>query len=407
MIPAAWTDIPSPGALPEQRRNALETYLAQGLPHARQEDWHYTVLDHLTRLPLHPPAGVGAQPVLDEVPGHDLMFANGYLVQAGSMLPPPILRALQEQDLQAIAKGAPRTALTMLNAALWRSGGCLEVPRGQRLERPVFLRFATDEADVMSHPRSRIRLGADAEAVIVESYVGATTANYWCNPVTEIELAPGARLTHVRLIEEGTGATHTGLTAVHMERDSTYNLLDLSLTGRVCRHELHLSLAGEGAACRLDGLILTDGRRHSDHHLRVEHAVPRTTSRTCYRGIASGRGRGIFDARVLIRPGADGADARQDSRNLLLSPHAEIDAKPQLEIYADQVQASHGATVGRLSDEALFYLRTRGIELSDARRLLLGAFAGEALGLIQATGLDGWLTPRIDARLHEIGETMK
>ena len=407
MIPATWTDIPAPGALPEQRRNALETYLAQGLPHTRQEDWHYTALEHLTRLPLHPPASTDAQPVLDEVPGHAVIFADERLVHADSILPTPILRALREDDLDAFVTLAPHTSLTALNAALWRGGGCLDLPRGQRLERPVFLRFVTEEADAMLHPRTRIRLGAGAEAVVVETYAGMTQANYWCNPVTEIELAPGARLTHVRLIEEGTGATHTGLTAVRLEPDSAYGLLDLSLAGRVCRHELQLRLAGEGASCRLDGLFLADGRRHSDHHLRVEHAVPRTASRTCYRGIASGRGRGIFDARVLIRPGADGTDARQDSRNLLLSPHAEIDAKPQLEIYADQVQASHGATVGRLSDEALFYLRARGIERSDARRLLLSAFAGEALGLIQAAGLGDWLAPRIEARLHDIGETMK
>lgn len=407
MIPVAWSGMPTPETLTGQRRSALESYLMLGLPHSRQEDWHYTALDHLTRLPLHPPAEMDARQVLDEAPGHDLIFAGGRLVEARSILPSPILHAFAEHDLDATAAIVPQTALTALNAALWQGGGCLDVPPGLRLQRPVFLRFLSAEAEAMVHPRSRIRLGAGADAMVVESYAGATEANYWSNAVTEIELAPGARLTHLRLIEEGAGATHTGFTAVQMAQDSTYNLLDLSLTGRVCRHELHLRLSGEGAVCRLDGLILADARRHSDHHLRVEHAVPRTASRTCYRGVASGRGRGVFDARVLIRPGADGADARQDSRNLLLSPHAEIDAKPQLEIYADQVQASHGATVGRLSDEALFYLRARGIEPGDARRMLLAAFAGEALGLVQESGLGDWLTPRIEARLHAIGETMK
>jgi Fe-S cluster assembly protein SufD len=403
MIPASWTDLPAAETLPERRRKALAAYLARGLPHTRLEDWHYTALDHLTRLPLHPPAGQPA--VFDEAPGPHLSFANGRLVAADGGLPAAILHALQEDDLATAI--APETALTALNAALWRVGGQLDVPPGHHLERPVFLRFLCDEAQAMLHPRSRIRLGAGAAAMIVETYAGTTQENYWCNAVTEIELAPGAHLIHLRLMEEGPAATHTGLTAVQMARDGTYELLDLSLTGRICRHELHLSLAGEGAVCRLDGLFLADGRRYSDHHLRVEHAVPRTTSRARYRGIASGRGRGIFDAHVLIRPGADGTDARQDSRNLLLSPHAEIDAKPQLEIYADQVQASHGATVGRLSEEALFYLRTRGIGQHDARRLLLTAFAGEALALIQAAGLGDWLTPRIEARLHDIGETLK
>jgi Fe-S cluster assembly protein SufD len=407
MIPVTWRDMSTPGALSEGRRSALEAYLAQGLPHSRQEDWHYTALDHLTRLPLHPASETDAPRVLDEAPGDVLIFAGGRLIHAASRLPSSILHALQDQDLEATATLAPATALVALNNALWRGGGYLEVPPGQRLERPVFLRFLNDEAEAMSHPRSRIRLGAGAEAVLVESYAGGTEANYWCNALTEIELAPGARLTHVRLIEEGAGATHTGYTAVQVTQDSRYDLLDLSLSGRICRHELHLHLAGEGAACRLDGVFLADGRRHSDHHLRVKHTVPRTMSRTRYRGIASGRGRGIFDARALIRPGADGAEARQDSRNLLLSPHAEIDAKPQLEIYADQIQASHGATVGRLSDETLFYLRARGIADKDARRLLLTAFVGEALGLIQEAGLGDWLSPRIEARLDAIGETMK
>lgn len=406
MIPASWTDIPAPLALPEDRRAALERYLAQGLPHTRQEDWHYTALDHLARLPLHP-ATQDAQPVIDEAPGHDLIFAGERLVQTTSTLPTTLLRALAEGDLATAPAIAPRTALAALNAALWKGGGCLTVPRGQRLERPVFLRYLIDEPEAMLHPRSLIRLEAGAEAVVVESYTGATSDNYWCNPVTEVELEAGARLTHIRLIEEGAAATHTGLTAARLAAESRYALLDLSLNGRVCRHELHLTLTGAGAACRLDGLFLTDGRRHSDHHLRVEHCVTGTASRTTYRGVAAGRGRGIFDARVLIRPGANGTDARQDSRNLLLSPHAEIDAKPQLEIYADQVQASHGATVGRLSEDALFYLRARGIDRFEARRMLLAAFVGEALGLVAEAGLGDWLMPRITARLNEIGESIK
>lgn len=407
MIPTTWSDIPTPATLPEPRRTALETYLAQGLPQNRQEDWHYTDLAHLTRLKLHAPVAADVSPVLDEAPGHDLIFADGALVQSRSSLPASLLRRLEEDDLVDAPVLAPRTALAALNAALWRAGGYLTVPGGQRLDGPIFLRFLTGAPEAMLHPRTRIRLEPGAEAVVVETYTGATAANYWCNPVTEVELAAGARLTHIRLIEEGPAATHTGLTAVRLGAESRYALLDLSLTGRVCRHELHLTLTGAGAACRLDGLFLSDARRHSDHHLRLEHAVPGTASRTTYRGVAAGRGRGVFDARVLIRPGADGTDARQDSRNLLLSPHAEIDAKPQLEIYADQVQASHGATVGRMSEEALFYLRARGIARVEARRLLLAAFAGEALGLSADTGLSDWLMPRIEARLYEIGESIR
>ncbi len=401
MIPAVWR-LPSAERLEGARREAYETWLALGLPHTRLEDWRYTSLEHLTRLPLHP-AGSERQDVLvDEAPGHGLVFADDRLCAAYSTLPAGILGLLEGEP----GRIAPTTALTGLNAALWRAGARLELPRGERLQRPVFLRHVATEAEAMLHPRTRIHLAADAEAVVVEQYAGLTDSTYWRNAVTEIELEAGARLTHIRLLEEGQAATHTGCTAVRQHVGSDYRLLELSLSGRLCRHELHLALTGARASCRLEGLFLADGRRHSDHALRVEHAVPATASRALYRGVASGRGRGIFDARVLIRQGADATDARQDSRNLLLSPHAEIDAKPQLEIYADQVQASHGATVGRLPEDALFYLRARGIEAGEARRLLLAAFVAEALGIMREAGLSDWLMPRIEQRLSMIGEKL-
>lgn len=294
-------------------------------------------------------------------------------------------------------RGLPR-----LNAALWQEGTCLRVPAGERLPQPVFLRHAAGEADAMLHPRLFVNLAEGAEAVLVEHYVGEPGLTYWQNGVAEILLERGARLTHLRIVEESDAATHTGLTVVHQSSASTYRALNLILGGRMVRHELAVSLDGEGAAAQLDGLFVADGRRHADNHLRVEHVGPRTTSRTTYRGLADSRGRGVFDARVTVHKGAAGTDARQSSRNLLLSPHAEIDAKPQLEIYTDDVKCSHGATVGRLDEDALFYLRCRGIDEQTARQLLMEAFAGEALGLLDDPGiggLRGWLMPRLLAVL--------
>ncbi|MCS6786864.1 MAG: Fe-S cluster assembly protein SufD [Thiobacillaceae bacterium] len=384
MIPAAWTELPAPQRLSAARLAAWQAWLALGLPHKRLEEWRYTSLEHLARQALHPAAS-GLAP---QTPG---------LIRC--------LRPLHEEDLGALPALAPRTALERLNAALWREGALIELAPGQHLAEPLLLSFQAPEADAMLHPRTRVRLGEGAQAVLVEDYACAgDPLGYWRNPVTEIELAAGANLIHLRLTDESTAATHTGLTAVILAERSRYALLDLGLGGRVCRHELHLRLAGAGAIARLDGLFLADGRRHCDHHLRVEHAVGDTTSRTRYRGIASGRGRGVFDAQVVIRTGADGADARQDSRNLLLSPQAEIDAKPQLMIHADRVQASHGATVGRLADDALYYLRTRGIAAPAARRLLIDAFAAEALGLIDESGLQAALAGRVQRRLASLAE---
>lgn len=401
---APWLELPPPARLPAPRRAALEDFLSQGLPGPRQEDWRYTPLDHLSRQALHPPRDDAETALIPEdYPGALLAFLDDRLIWQDTGLPPEVLGSLADAgDLPVyslLGTLAGTGALAQLNRALWRDGALLHVPRGVRLRQPVFLRFATGQAGALLHPRVLVRIGAHADAILVEHYLGDTQAPYWRNGVTEVSLEPGARLTHIRILDEGDEATHTGLTAVRQDRDSAYRCLDLSLGGRVCRHELQVHLAGEGARARLDGLFVADGRRHADLHLRVEHAAHHTESATLYRGMAAGRGRGVFDARAVVRPGVSGADARQSSRNLLLSPHAEIDAKPQLEIHADQVKASHGATVGRLDPDALFYLQSRGIAPDEARRLLLAAFANEALGLLEDAGLRDWLAPTLARRL--------
>jgi Fe-S cluster assembly protein SufD len=233
----------------------------------------------------------------------------------------------------------------------------------------------------------------------VEHDQGTPDLTYWHNSVTEIVLGEGARLTHIKLDENSAAATHTSLTLVGQSRDSRYHALSLLVGGRVARHDTRVNLNGSGAECQLDGLFIADARRHIDQHLHVDHAAPHTTSRQTWRGIAAGRGRGIFDARVVVQPGARKADAQQSSRNLLLSPHAEIDVKPQLEIHADDVKCGHGATVGQLDEAQVFYLRSRGIAAEAARALLLRGFAEEALGLLKNTGLADWLEPHLAAAM--------
>lgn len=251
----------------------------------------------------------------------------------------------------------------------------------------------------MLHVRNLVVLEAGAEAVLVEHFRGAPELAYWHNGVTEIVLGEGARLIHLKLTEESAAATHTGLTLVEQARDSRYHSLSVNVGGRVVRHDIRVNLIESGAECQLDGLFIADARRHIDQHLHVDHAAPHTTSRQTWRGIAAGRGRGIFDARVVVQPGALKADAQQSSRNLLLSPHAEIDVKPQLEIYADDVKCGHGATVGQLDEAEIFYLRSRGIDADAARALLLRGFAEEALGLLDHTGLADWLEPHLAAAM--------
>jgi len=406
--PTAYLDalshIDAPSNITAARQDFLGKFLQAGLPDSHQEDWRYTSLAHLERMPLHAPEAMPETlPALEDYPGALLAYSDDRLVWQDTTLPATVLSTLSD----AIGSGMPAAfgslagngSLTQLNAALWREGACLRVPAGERLRQPVFLRFAAAEPDAMLYPRVFIHMAVGSDAILVENFLGDPGIEYWQNPVTEIILEAGARLTHLRIIEDSKLATHTGLTAVHQASDSSYRALNLTLGGQVARHELKLTLAGAGAEARLDGVFIVEGRRSAEQHLRIVHLAPRGNSRTFYRGLADGRGRGVFDGRVEVRAHADGSDAQQSSRTLLLSPHAEIDAKPQLEIYADDVKCSHGATVGSLDEDALFYLRSRGIDSETARRLLLEAFVGEALGLLDDTGLRDWMMPRLLARM--------
>jgi Fe-S cluster assembly protein SufD len=389
----------------DARHQALEHFLASGLPTPREEDWKYTSLDHLQRAEWHAPGHAPATAVTEDYPGVVLKFSNGRLSESN----PQTLHAhslaahagntLVARYLGQLAGTLPGgAALAQINRALWQDGLWLHVPAGQH-SPPLFVVHSASEADAMLHLRHLVVLEAGASAVLVEHYTGTADTPYWNNIVTEIVLGEGARLTHIVLTEESAAATHTSRVAVQQARDSTYHALSVSLGGRLARREVWVNLGETGAGCQLDGLFIADARRHADHHLHVEHAAAHTTSRQTWRGMAAGRGRGIYDARVVVRPGAQKADSLQSSRNLLLSPHAEIDVKPQLEIYNDDVKCGHGATVGQLDAAQVFYLRSRGIDAGAARALLLRGFAEEALGLLKNTGLAGWLEPHLAAAL--------
>lgn len=405
LLDDAFVRVEGPDWLADERRAAMQRFKKTGLPRTRDEEWRYTRLDHLARQPLHAPIEV-AEPALpiEAYPGTLLAFMDDRLRWRDTRLPPDLLGSLADAPPTVrahLGSLAGDSSLVMLNSALWREGVLLRVPARERLRHPVFLRFAAGQADVMLHPRVLVLMEPDSDAILVEHFHADTGVPHWQNAVTEIVLSAGARLTHVRLLENG-AATHTHFRAVHQERDSRYRSLDLTLGGRVVRSDLVVTLAGDGAESRLDGLFIADDRRHADHHLRIQHAAPRTQSRATWRGIAADRGRGIFDAKVAIQPRAWQSVAYQSSRNLLLSPHAEIDVRPQLEIYNDDVKCGHGATVGRLDDDALFYLTSRGIDAASARAMLLAAFAGEALALADDAGLRDWIQARVETHLPRL-----
>jgi len=387
------------------REVALERFFTHGLPTPRDEDWKYTALDFLERAELHAPQHAAEDWASEDYPGTVLKFGNGRITDVYTQsthahsLADRADTALVVRHLGQLADTLPGgAALAEINSALWRDGLLLHVPAGWKAA-PLFMVHRASEADAMLHLRHLVVLEAGAEAVLVEHGLGAPDLAYWHNSVTEIVLGEGARLTHLKLDENSAVATHTGLTLVQQARDSRYHALSLNAGGRVVRHDTRVHLDEAGAACQLDGVFIAAGRRHIDQHLHVEHRAPYTRSSQTWRGIADGRGRGIFDARVVVQPGAQKADAQQSSRNLLLSPHAEIDVKPQLEIYTDDVKCGHGATVGQLDPAEIFYLRSRGIDADVARALLLRGFVEEALGLLKNTGLADWLEPHLAAAL--------
>ena len=399
-----------PSWLKLDRHEALENFFRAGFPAREAEAWKYTSLAALERQQLHSPAP-GVEFLPDGLPaGHLLGYGNGYALSRSSALPESMLgrldAALARTTLPAAARfgtlAGRESMLVALNTALWREGLVLHLPAQWRVDEPIFVVRTIDEDGAMVHERSLIVLEPGAEATVVDLCNGR--GDYWRNPVTEIFVGAQARLLYVRLVEDGVAATHTGALFARQAQDSRLDVLSLALGGQLTRQDIALDLAGAGASATLHGCFLAGGRAHVDHHTRIEHTAAHTQSREIFRGIAAGRGCGVFDGLIVVRPGAQKADAQQSSRNLLLSPHAEIDAKPQLEIYADDVKCGHGATVGRLDESQVFYLRSRGIGDAQARALLTHAFALEACAAVAPGTLRDWLTQRLDGALDRLVE---
>jgi Fe-S cluster assembly protein SufD len=262
----------------------------------------------------------------------------------------------------------------------------------------VFIGAATG-ADLALHLRHSVEVAAGAHLTLVEHHLAAGEHRHLDNQLLQVELAAGAELVHARLQDGADGATHIARTDARLGREAHYRRVDLELGGALARHELNVALAGEGARLQSSGALLAGGRRHLDTRLGVVHEARDTRCELLWRGLAAERGRLSFHGGIEIAAGADGSDASLSNKNLLLSPNAEIDTQPVLQIHADEVKAAHGATVGRLDEHSLFYLRARGIPLAQARVLLTLAFLREVLAAAEAPVLVESLSPRLEARL--------
>ena len=396
--------------LAAMRAAAHERYLALGLPSPRVEEWKYTNLAPLAGLAFALPTPAAAsEAALDAFAtlgpaDHRLVFVNGRLDVSLSrlgVLPEGVLfgglAALLEREPARLAphlgQGARLNgqALAALNGALMQDGGVLVIPPGHVLKEPIHLVFlgAAPASPLAWHPRLLVVAGADSRATLIESHLGQT-GPYWSNLLTEVMIGDRAVFEHYKLQAEGAGAFHTAYSAVGLGEQARYRNVTLSLGARLARNEIVLRFNAPGAEAALDGAYLLDGAQHCDNTLCVDHAAPRCASRQIYKGVLDGTARGVFQGKITVHPGAVKTDGHQLSRAILLSPRAEIDTKPELEIYADDVKCGHGASAGALDEAQLFYLRARGIEQGVARALLIEGFLGDVLESI--ADLPQWLT---------------
>ena len=393
-----------PSELLETREHALNRFLSLGFPTTRDEEWRFTsvapIAGHSFAL-AEAAANAGHRalaPVnLSGIAAAELVFVDGRFAPGLSSIDALPLGArlgsladhLERRDegtsahLTRIAPFDAR-AFVAFNTAFFRDGAYIHIAPHTVIEKPIHVVFiSSGQTDgrrtAMSHPRVLAVLGEDSQAAIVESYAGPEGSLYLTNVVTEIVLGHNAVLDHYKLQHESTEAYHVGAIFLKAARSAHCASHSMSLGGSLVRNDVLAVLDGEGGECTLNGLYLADGHRLIDNHTTIDHAMPHCGSREIYKGILADRARGVFNGKIIVRPDAQKTDAKQTNRALLLSEDAQINSKPELEIFANDVKCTHGAAVGQLDEDALFYLRSRGLGLSEARHLLIHAFAGDVL----------------------------
>ncbi|RDS84718.1 Fe-S cluster assembly protein SufD [Dyella monticola] len=393
-------DLRLPGSglawLDAARRENLEAFIAAGLPDTRAEAWKYTALRALgqRRFALGDAQATGhlVDPHALALPGIDgprLVFVNGVFRADLSRLE-TLSQGLTLQPLSKVLQNDPEPlrfalsrhyreagdAFARLNAALAGDGVVLRVAPGARIGKPVHLCFVGTPAqgDVAWHVRNVIEVGEGAELNLVEHHLATASHKHLGTLVSDIVVHDGAKLHHALLQNAGEESTLIRRGSVHLGAKAQAMMHVLEIGGTLVRHDLHAELRGDGARFDTRGVFVLRGRQHIDTQLSIRHQALNTASESIWRGVADERARGVFRGAIVVAEGADGSDASLNNKNLLLSPLAEIDTKPELEIYADEVKAAHGATVGQLDERALFYLRSRGLPRAEARALLTAAF---------------------------------
>lgn len=391
------------------RRAGAEAFRAAGFPTIKREEWRFTPLHGLIDgdFSVDAPAAPFDQSRLKGVTfgraaDNRLVFVNGRLrddLSSLKQLTPGIellsfAEAMQSrpQLVEARLGKAPGLAghpFAALNAAFADDGYVLFIAPGTRSELPIEILWIGSGADKppVYHPRNLVVAGSGAHATVIEHHVGLCIGAYFSDSVTEIALGEGAVLRHCKVQDESREAFHIALTGARLGEGAHYDSFVFSAGARLSRNEIHVALEGRRAQCRLNGAYLGRGEQIVDHTTVIDHISPETASKELYKGVLDGRARGVFQGRITVRPNAQKTDGQQMNRALLLSDKAEINSKPELEISADDVKCSHGATAGELDDVSLFYLRSRGIPEAEARRLLVEAFLNEVIDSVALAGM--------------------
>jgi Fe-S cluster assembly protein SufD len=401
------------------RRTPLEQALRDGLPGPRSEAWKYTSLRALERRSFSPaPSAAPAvdAAIVDGIPAPRMVFVNGRASDALSDLA-GLPAGVELQRLSTILRSGDDAmrflgrrfersdeVFARLNAALADEGSVLRVDAGVRVAVPLHLVFVSTAgaSDHAWHHRHLIELRQDAALSLVEHHLHLGEAAHLSNTLAHVHLAAGAQLAHARVQADASGVTALLRTDAVLARDAHYRRIDLELGGALSRHELNVRLEGDNARLVANGVLLGNGRRQIDTRLGIEHIARDTACELLWRGVAAARSRVVFHGGIHIRQGADGSDANLSNKNLLLSADAEIDTQPVLVIDADEVKAAHGATVGQLDANALFYLRSRGLPRERAQQLLTAAFCREPLRVLDAS-LSEFLVARLDQALAAAG----
>jgi Fe-S cluster assembly protein SufD len=415
-----------PAWLARMRRDAANRFAEAGFPHTRVEEWRYTSLSRFARVPfeLASARATVTRDALEQV-SFPVYACSLYVFVDGIHRPelsaPRALaagvRVLSLAELVATEPGRVEALLgslvdpklhpfAALNGAFVDDGAVLFVPDGARVAQPIHVVFASSgaEPDRVRHPRVLVVAGSGSRGELIVDHVDLAPARSFTNAVIEVRVERGAELGLMLVQRESDQGYHVSNLGARVERDARLSAHTLTLGGALVRNDQSVLLAEEGASCRLNGLFAGDGEQLLDHHTLIDHAMPHGESRQLAKGILGGSARGVFRGRVIVRPGAQRTDAEQSNPNLLLSPEAEVDSKPQLEIFADDVKCRHGSSIGRLDEDALFYLRARGLDESEARDLLTRGFAAEVLDALPVPALGTALATLLAARFGRAAE---